>query len=251
MHDPSSAPHYPDALMDSKDTLFQTPPEKQFSFDASVASVFDDMLDRSIPFYKEALKLCTDFAIMNLAPDQRVYDLGCSTGTLLLELARKATFPLHLIGVDNAESMLERARQKASAYGAEIDFVSGDVMEYPLESAQVLFCNYLLQFVRPLQRAELVQNMHESLEKGGILILSEKVISNDALMHKQMIDLYYAFKKEQGYSELEIMQKREALENVLVPYTEQENRTMLEDAGFAHVETLFRWANFATYVARK
>lgn len=234
-----------------KDKLFEETPRKQFAFDESVASVFDDMLERSVPYYKEVRQLCVALALKNLSPNSRVYDLGCSTGTLLLDLHRASPCTLNLTGIDNSDSMLDRARQKSIAYGADIQWEAGDIMTCQLQPCRIVFCNYILQFIRPLQRQELVSRIHESLEEEGMFIFSEKVISEDKRLHKQMIDLYYAYKKEQGYSELEIMQKREALENVLVPYTEEENRQMLKEAGFSHVETLFRWVNFATYVAIK
>ena len=108
-----------------------------------------------------------------------------------------------------------------------------------------------MQFIRPLQREKLVKKIYNSLRNEGIFIFSEKVISSNKILDKQYIDEYYEFKKTQGYSEFEIAQKREALENVLVPYTEEENKKMILDVGFDHCETLFKWVNFATFIAIK
>jgi tRNA (cmo5U34)-methyltransferase len=115
----------------------------------------------------------------------------------------------------------------------------------------VFVSNYTLQFIRPLHREKLVKKIYDALNEGGAFIFSEKLISSDKKLNKELIELYYAFKKSQGYSEYEIAQKREALENVLVPYTQEENIQMIKDAGFKHCEVVFRWANFATFIAIK
>jgi len=111
--------------------------------------------------------------------------------------------------------------------------------------------NYTLQFIRPLQREKLIKKIYDSLEDDGVFIFSEKVICHDKSLNKQLIDEYYNFKIQQGYSKFEISQKREALENVLIPYTEDENKKMLLEAGFNTCETLFKWVNFATFIAKK
>ena len=209
------------------------------------------MLDRSVPFYKEMLNLTTNFALQYLNPNDVVYDLGCSTASTLIELNKKSHFPLELIGIDNSQAMLNRAIHKSKAYGLEIDFICGDIHEVDFKTTQVMISNYTLQFIRPLQREKLVQKIYDSLSDDGIFIFSEKIISHDKSLNKQLIDEYYQFKIKQGYSEFEISQKREALENVLIPYTEEENKKMLLDAGFKTCETLFKWVNFATFIAKK
>ena len=233
------------------DKIFDKPIKKQFEFDEEVASVFDDMLSRSVPFYDEVLKLTTTFALNYLKEGGRVYDLGCSTASMLIELQRKSKINLHLIGIDNSKAMIKQAKTKSKAYGSDIDFVCGDIFEVDLKESQLIISNYTLQFIRPLQREKLVKKIFNSLEKNGIFIFSEKVISNNKTLNKQFIDEYYNFKKRQGYSEFEIAQKREALENVLIPYTEEENKKMIKDAGFSHIEILFKWVNFATFIAIK
>ncbi|WP_200762339.1 carboxy-S-adenosyl-L-methionine synthase CmoA [Nitrosophilus alvini] len=237
--------------MSDKDRVFSKPIKKQFEFDEEVASVFDDMISRSVPFYKDVLDLVSDLAVKNSESGDVVYDLGCSTGNTLLEINRKTPHTLTLVGIDNSVPMIERARKKAAAYGADIEFVVEDILKYDYKKSKVFLSNYTLQFVRPLKRTELVKKIYESLEDEGIFIFSEKVISEDKKLNKQLIDKYYEFKKRQGYSEFEIMQKREALENVLVPFSEEENRHMIKSAGFRYFETIFRWANFATFFARK
>ncbi|MCL4432430.1 MAG: carboxy-S-adenosyl-L-methionine synthase CmoA [Epsilonproteobacteria bacterium] len=235
------------------DTYFTKPISKQFEFDADVAAVFDDMLSRSVPFYKESLQLTRQFSINALQKGGRVIDLGCSTASLLLEIERSLTSmdEIELIGIDNSAAMIEHAHKKIEAYGSKILLVEGDILEYPFGSTKVVICNYTLQFIRPMVRETLLRKIYDSLEEGGVFIFSEKVLSENATLNKQLIDCYYSFKKEQGYSEYEIVQKREALENVLIPYTMIENIEMAKKSGFSSCDVLFRWANFATFIACK
>jgi len=233
------------------DKVFTKPIKKQFEFDEEVAAVFDDMLQRSVPFYKESQRVTEFFALKNLKEDGILYDLGCSTATILLNIHRKLTLNAALIGLDNSEAMLAQAKRKCEAYGADIEVCNADILEYEYKQADVFISNYTLQFIRPLVREELVKKIASSLNKEGVFIFSEKVISHHSKLNKDLIECYYDFKKEQGYSEYEIIQKREALENVLVPYSEEENIKMAQNAGFVHCEVIFRWANFATFIAIK
>ncbi len=233
------------------DKVFDKSITKQFEFDEEVASVFDDMLNRSVPFYKEMQRLTINFALNYLEDEDKVYDLGCSTASTLIELSKHSSKKLQLIGIDNSEAMLERATNKCKAFGVDIKFINEDLHNTSFDDAKLIISNYTLQFIRPLQREKLVKKIYNSLQNNGVFIFSEKVISSDKVLSKQSIDEYYEFKKTQGYSEYEISQKREALENVLIPYTEEENKKMILDAGFTHCETLFKWVNFATFIAIK
>lgn len=233
------------------DKVFTKPIKKQFEFDEEVAAVFDDMLQRSVPFYKESQKITEFFALKQLEEGGLAYDLGCSTATLLINISRKLKKSATLVGLDNSEAMLEQARKKCEAFRADIELANADILEYEYKEADLFISNYTLQFIRPLIREELVKKISASLKKGGIFLFSEKVISHHPKLNKDLIECYYDFKKEQGYSEYEIMQKREALENVLVPYSEDENIKMAKNCGFSHCEVVFRWANFATFIAIK
>lgn len=236
----------------SKDKVFAKPIEKQFEFDEDVAAVFDDMLTRSVPFYQEAQEIVKYFTCKHLQENSIVYDLGCSTASTLLNIERSCKEKsARLIGIDNSQAMLHQAQKKIDIFHSSIKLYEGDILEYPYEQAAVFISNYTLQFIRPLVREKLVQKIFDSLQEGGIFLFSEKVISTHKLLDKEMIDFYYAFKKAQGYSQYEIMQKREALENVLIPYTEAENIEMTRGCGFSHCEIIFRWNNFATFLAIK
>jgi len=234
-----------------KDKVFDKPIEKKFEFDEAVASVFDDMLSRSVPFYDEVRKLIIALILAQEGEGKRVLDLGSSTAKFLLDLDSKLTTKMHLKGIDNSQAMLDRARQKCQALGAEIDLEFADMLTYPFGGEDIVVSNYTLQFIRPIQRPELVKRICEGLNKEGMFVFSEKVVFEDKKLDKQLIDIYYSFKKEQGYSEYEIAQKREALENVLIPFTIEENIQMCEKAGFRDISTLFQWANFVTFIAKK
>jgi len=234
-----------------KDKLFEKPIKKQFEFDEDVASVFDDMLSRSVPHYDDMLNLTTSFALNYVTENSRIYDLGCSTATTLINIAKNSKYPLNLVGIDTSNAMLNRAKHKANAYGIDIKFIEDDIFNVNFESSNVIISNYTLQFIRPLQREKLIKKIYDSLEPGSVFIFSEKVITDNKILNKQFIDEYYDFKKTQGYSEFEISQKREALENVLIPYSYEENKKMILDAGFTNFDCLFKWINFATFIAIK
>ena len=234
-----------------EDTIFTEPIEKKFEFDQAVASVFDDMLSRSVPFYDEVRSLIIALILAEEAEGKKLLDLGSSTAKFLLELSSRMQTEMQLKGIDNSPAMLERARQKAQAFGANITLELADILEYPYQDQDFIIANYTLQFIRPIQRIELTKRLYEGLNEEGLFIFSEKVVFDDKRLDKQMIDIYYDYKKSQGYSAYEIAQKREALENVLIPFTIRENIQMCKEAGFSEVSTVFQWANFTTFVAKK
>lgn len=233
------------------DKVFTKPIKKHFEFDEEVAAVFDDMLKRSVPFYGESQKITKFFALKHIKENSIVYDLGSSTASLLISIAKELEFEARLIGLDNSEAMLEQARKKIQAFGVKVELENADILEYEYKKADVFISNFTLQFIRPLVREELVKKVNQALSDEGVFIFSEKIISHHSKLNKDLIECYYDYKKEQGYSEYEIVQKREALENVLVPYSEDENIKMAKNCGFKHCEVIFRWANFATFIALK
>ena len=234
-----------------RDSVFKQELNKKFEFDESVASVFDDMLKRSVPFYKENQNLIIEYILKNLSPNSTITDLGCSTATFLIELQQKSSKKLNLIGIDNSKPMLDIAQKKAKAYEIDIKLINANILETSFTKSNFFISNYTLQFIRPLQRPKLVKNIYENLEENGKFIFSEKVIFENKEFDKQIIDIYYKYKESQGYSKGEIIKKREALENVLVPFTIKENITLCKETGFRDVTTLFQWGNFVTFVAIK
>ena len=238
-------------MNNKKDNVFESSLDKKFEFDESVATVFDDMLSRSVPFYDEVQKLIISFILKNQKDGKKVLDLGSSTAKFLIDLHSRMNSNMYLKGLDNSDAMLKQARAKCKAYGANIELVLADLVTYNFEKQDFITSNYTLQFIRPIQRASLVKKIYDSLENDGYFIFSEKVVFEEKKIDKVMIDLYYDFKKAQGYSAYEISNKREALENVLVPYTIKENIKLCNEAGFGNITTIFQWANFVTFVAQK
>ncbi|EAH5176873.1 carboxy-S-adenosyl-L-methionine synthase CmoA [Campylobacter lari] len=233
-----------------KDEIFKKPLEKQFEFDANVASVFDDMVARSVPFYAQNLKLITQLITHFALQNAKICDLGCSTASLLLALFEKRK-DLQLSGVDNAKAMLDIARNKTSAFGARVDFYEQNLDEFSFFKNDVFVATYTMQFIRPPKRQEIIDKIYQNLNDGGIFIMSEKILYEDVKISKKMIEIYENYKQDQGYSKLEIATKREALENILIPYTQNENINMLKNSGFKIIESVFKWVNFETFVAFK
>lgn len=237
------------------DRLYRTDtvPE-DFAFSDRVVEVFDDMLDRSVPFYQEVIKATTHLLRRHLQPGDTVCDLGCSTGTSLLQMARLLEGrDLRLVGIDSSPAMLEKARLKAEMYGRQhtIDFCLEDITRLQRPGTAAFVVNYTLQFIRPLLRPTLVERLFANLRPGGLLIVSEKTILPDGRLNRSFIDIYHDLKRERGYSELEIARKREALENILIPFSVEENIALLGNAGFQPVTPFFQWFNFSSFVACK
>ncbi|WP_187895364.1 carboxy-S-adenosyl-L-methionine synthase CmoA [Helicobacter pylori] len=245
-----------------KDTLFNQSLNKRFCFDEKVAHVFDDMLERSIPYYHEMLNLGAYFIAQNLKeniypkslpkplPKPLIYDLGCSTGNFFIALNQQIQQDIELVGIDNSMPMLKKAQEKLKDF-KNARFECMDFLEVEFKEASAFSLLFVLQFVRPMQREVLLKKIYNSLALNGVLLVGEKIMSEDRILDKQMIELYYLYKQNQGYSHNEIAFKREALENVLVPYSLKENVALLESVGFKHVEALFKWVNFTLLVARK
>jgi len=234
-----------------KDNIFDKPITKKFEFDEAVASVFDDMLSRSVPFYSEVRELIISIILSQEEDNKKVLDLGSSTAKFLLDLNSQMTTSMKLKGIDNSNAMLERANQKCQAFGANIELSYANMLDYEYRDEDIVVANYTLQFIRPIDRVKLIKKISNSLKDDGVFIFSEKVVFKDKVLDKKLIDIYYNYKKEQGYSQYEISQKREALENVLIPFTIEENIQMCKDAGFKEITTIFQWANFVTFIAKK
>lgn len=225
-----------------------------FKFDAKVADVFDDMVGRSVPFYDEIQKMTCQLARDFSRKNSNVYDLGCSTGTTFHMLHPVLEESIAFVGIDNSKPMLEQAEKKLveAAKTRKITLQHSDIENgYALENASVVLMVLTLQFVRPLHREKIARKIYEGMEKNSALIIVEKLLSADSTLNRLFIDHYYDYKRAQGYSETEITQKREALENVLIPYRMEENVVLFKEAGFHHVEDFFRWYNFSGIIAVK
>lgn len=243
----------------SKDDIFLGSASRgsDFKFDSHVASVFDDMISRSVPFYTEQQDMIREIVKKFWIPGTDIYDLGFSTGTTIVNLCLDETCSARFIGYDNSISMIDTARKKIKNAGFEnrIDLrfgdLNGDLSKLPIENASVVIMCWTLQFIRPLKRDDLIQWIYRGLVKDGVLIVTEKILTNSTDMNRFFIDFYYDFKRANAYSDEEIVRKREALENVLIPYRIDENMEMFQRNGFRIVETFFQWFNFAGFLCVK
>ena len=239
-----------------KDELFakRQGVSKDFDFGEETAAVFDDMLVRSVPFYTEVQRMIGEIAVDFGVEGTQVYDLGCSLCSTFLTLDKVLPGGIGFVGIDFSPQMLERGRSLLTEHGVarSCELVCADLNEeLHIANASIAVMNLTLQFVRPVRRNQLIQNIAAGLNKDGCLLLIEKVLSKDSKVNRSFIKYYYDFKQRNGYSDLEIAQKREALENVLVPYRLEENIELLLSNGFREVEVFFRWYNFCGLIAIK
>lgn len=240
----------------NKDRLFHehNSAPNSFTFNDKVAEVFDDMLARSVPNYHQVIAMTGDLLKKFLKEGDIVCDLGCSTGQALITLAQQLRpQKLCFLGLDNSPAMLKKARLKAELYSLKktIDFQLADIISAELPSCGAFTLNYTMQFLRPLQRQDFLKKIYTALRPGGVLIMAEKTISSHTAINEAFIELYHNFKRDQGYSELEIARKRESLENILIPFSIPENLDLLADAGFSHIEPFCQWYNFIAIIALK
>ena len=259
---PESAPNQESAgdggRADARDRIFAAPKKRlaDFNFGRETAEVFDDMLLRSVPMYAETQRMVADLVADFAADKSNIYDLGCSTCTSFLDIHRvlPAERDVCFVGLDSSPEMLQRGREKLKAAGFPrsyqlefCDFNQGA----KIENASVALLVLTLQFVRPLYRDALLASIYRGMNENGCLILVEKVLGESSTLNRLYIKYYYDFKRQNGYSDLEISQKREALENVLIPYRLEENRELLKRTGFRTVDVFFKWFNFCGIVAVK
>ena len=225
-----------------------------FKFDPVVAEAFDDMVVRSVPFYAEVQRMIGDLAARFVQQRTNVYDLGCATGTTLCVLSKVIPGKtVRFYGLDNSSAMIRQAKRKvAELDDGRITFMLRDISA-PLRliNPSVIIMAFTLQFLKPLARRALVESIHDSLRPNGCLVLAEKVLGTDSLMNRLMADFHATFKMRNQYSRLEIAQKRQALENVLIPCRLADNVHLLRECGFPIVEVFFKWFNFAGLIAVK
>jgi tRNA (cmo5U34)-methyltransferase len=225
-----------------------------FSFNREVAEVFDDMLERSVPLYRESLNRQKDLVTRFYRAGTRIYDLGCSHGNLGVKL--QAAFrgrEFNLVGVDTSRPMLEkyRKRLRAPEPGRHIHLVCGAMEDIRIVDASVVVINLTLQFLDPAARDDLIRRIFAGMTPGGVLLLMEKTVHPDTVLQDLELDIYRQFKRENGYSDLEISQKRDALEKVLIPDTLDTHFRRLHGAGFSRVDVWLKWFNFSALMAVK
>ena len=228
-----------------RDRLFDTPRQLvDFAFDETVAAVFPDMIRRSVPGYETVVALTGLLAARHLGKGGRCYDLGCSLGASTLAVLRAmGTAPSEIVAVDSSAAMLEKAR-RLPGFDERVEWVEADVREIPIDRAQVVILNYVLQFLPPEDRLPLLRRIRAGMSRDGVVIVSEKLAAGE-----YFDGLHVDFKRANGYSELEVSQKRAALENVMRIDPEDTHLARFREAGFHDARVWFRCLNWASFVA--
>lgn len=239
-----------------KDEVFKDEIQKasDFKFGANVAKVFDDMVSRSVPYYGEMQRMVAELAADHAKEGSSIYDLGCSTGTTMIGMNTMVDNNIRFVGIDDSQEMLDKCKSKLEEMGftRPYDLHCADLTQnLKIDNASVVVLCLTLQFVRPIYREKLLREIFAGINPGGALILVEKILAEESRYNRDFIKYYYNYKRRNNYSELEISQKREALENVLIPYKLSENISLLRDCGFDHCEVFFKWYNFAGLIAVK
>ncbi|MFC3121794.1 carboxy-S-adenosyl-L-methionine synthase CmoA [Agaribacter flavus] len=241
---------------ESADALFAAPQSKvaPFSFNQAVVDVFPDMINRSVPGYSDIVSTIPKILRRFIHENAVVYDLGCALGAASLSVAR--AFPqlaLKINAIDYSREMVERCKQNINAYkyASEIEVKQGDISQFEFESCSIVIMNFTLQFISPEKRQDIIAQIYQALKPGGVLILSEKIANTDSTIQDLLVDLHHDFKRDNGYSELEISQKRSALESVMIVDNEPKHKQRLSEAGFAHHAIWYQHFNFASFLAVK
>lgn len=240
----------------NKDTIYAAPLDAitGFVFDERVVSVFPDMIERSVPGYSTIIAMTGVLAERYAQPHTRCYDLGCSLGASTLAMrAQLDRRDCEIVAIDNSPAMIARCETliAADTHRTPVSLQLADINNIAIDNASVVVMNFTLQFIPPAQRETLLTRIAANMREGGIFVLSEKIRFDDAHLQQLNTDLHHAFKRAHGYSDLEIAQKRSALENVLLPETLAAHRERLRRVGFATVDVWFQCFNFASLVAIK
>lgn len=242
--------------MPNRDTLFSAPIAKlgDWTFDERVAEVFPDMIQRSVPGYSNIITMISMLAQRVVQPRSQIYDLGCSLGAATLAIRRNLSIPdCRIIAVDNSPAMVERCRRHLDAFRAStpVEVVAANIEEMTIENASLVILNFTLQFIPPEQRQSLLDRIYQGLLPGGALVLSEKFSFADSKMEELLFTMHHDFKRANGYSELEISQKRSMLEHVMLTDAIPTHQARLRQAGFTHSDVWFQCFNFGSLVAIK
>ena len=225
-----------------------------FAFDYSVADVFPDMIRRSVPGYETVISLLGVLANQYAQDNTRIYDLGCSLGAATLSVHQQTrTLDLEHICIDNSEAMVKRceSRLRRLMPEAKLELFCEDIEKAEIKNASVVIVNFTLQFLAPETRLALLKKIYDGLLPNGILVLSEKLVFENEAENQHQIDWHHNFKRANGYSDLEISQKRAAIENVMIPDTFEQHQQRLQEAGFDESYQWFQSFNFVSLVAIK
>ncbi|MEE9397617.1 MAG: carboxy-S-adenosyl-L-methionine synthase CmoA [Methylococcales bacterium] len=238
------------------DSLYVNPIEQpsSFKFDDAVARVFPDMIQRSVPGYGAIISAIGLLGKKYAQPDSNCYDLGCSLGAVALSLSQNITASrCRIVAVDSSSEMIDRSRQiiGMDRSTVPVELMCADIREIDIKRASIVVLNFTLQFIPIVDRLKFLSKIYSGLLPGGVLIVSEKLQLADTQQQSLFSEMHHAFKSAQGYSDLEISQKRTALENVLIPETLPVHEERLKRAGFTSCGVWFQYFNFASMIALK
>lgn len=236
-----------------KDAIYSLPLAKvgDFRFDEQVVKVFPDMIERSVPGYGSILSMIGELAERYARPATDIYDLGCSLGACTTVMRARVPNDCRIIAVDNSEPMLEGMRSRLSPSGCPVELLRRDIREVEVINCSLAVMNFTLQFVAPEERETLLAGLCRGTNPGGALVLSEKICFSESASQELLTELHHSFKRANGYSDLEIAQKRQALENTLIPETLETHLTRLERVGYSQAICWFQCFNFVSILAVK
>ena len=236
-----------------RDNLFNKQSDiADFRFDQDVVKVFDDMVRRSVPGYDSMIQMIGLIARMYGQDNTNYYDLGSSTGAITLSIAlNNKSKNNQFFAIDNSKEMVEQCEKTLHNKVDNLQAICDDINQVKINSASIVVLNLTLQFIDVNLRSNLIKKIYDGLESGGILIISEKIHFEDGVMQNQITKLHMDFKKENGYSELEIANKRQAIENVLITETKEQHLNRLRDCGFVETSCFFQCLNFVSFLSVK
>ena len=240
----------------AQDRIYAMPLDRvgNFSFDEQVVDVFPDMISRSVPGYASVLAMTAELAGRYAQSETRIYDLGCSLGAATFLIRNRVPKSCVIKAIDSSDAMASRLTsllEKQTDGGCEVDVTVADIREIDIQKASFAILNFTLQFVPADEREGLLRNIGDGLQDGGALVLSEKVHFDEPAQQALMTELHHSFKRANGYSDLEIAQKRTALENTLITETIDQHVQRLRTVGFRNVTLWFQCFNFVSILAEK
>ena len=239
----------------SKDNIYANQQAvKDFTFDERVVEVFPDMIQRSVPGYATIVSTMGKLAGQYAQNNSNLYDLGSSLGAVTLSMRRNIDKQnCQIIAVDNSAAMVERCKLHLEGFRSDVPVTVelADINDIEINNASVVALNFTLQFIPQPQRFALLEKIYQGLNPGGVLLLSEKIKGENTLVDDLLIDLHHDFKRANGYSELEISQKRSAIENVMRPETLTAHFERLSHIGFQNTQVWYQCFNFCSMIAIK
>ncbi|AEW44502.1 tRNA cmo(5)U34 methyltransferase, SAM-dependent [Serratia symbiotica str. 'Cinara cedri'] len=242
--------------MQKLDTLFSSPVTKlnDWTFNEQVTEVFSNMIQRSIPGYSNIISMIGMLAKRLVQPNSQIYDLGCSLGTATLSIRKNITVSgCNIIAIDSSSAMIDHCNNCINTSNAKtsVQVIKANVLDIPIENASMVVLNFTLQFIALSDRLRLLSRIYRGLREHGVLVLSEKLSFEDTDLHKLLFNMHHDFKRTNGYSRLEIIQKHNMLKHVMLTESIEAHKSRLKQAGFNHTEIWFQCLNFGSLIALK